>query len=271
MIMLLNPAGKKKSKRRKSFKRRGGWRCRFTKKCSRIKRRKSRKSRVRSTALGGALSFQAMPAVGLPSSSAGVEKKVLGYMGVPIAANGKRRRKARNYSSWLPAYRNSGIVAASTQAFSPSLILKTVPVVGGFLSARLVSGLLARQRFVPNFLKAGMGNIVLDLFSTGLVFAGSRFVIPRAAVPMLLGGGIYSATKAVYKYILPMLRFTPLKGLADYLTVGNAAGAVPLNGYEEYTGVADYDDNNAVNSYDDDDGGLDDFASVTDAELEDSE
>jgi hypothetical protein len=265
MIMLLNPGkskAKKARKRAKYSKSRGGWRCRITKKCYRSKRKGKGGSKKSKSIFAGPLSITGGITSSSPAAAAESYTKQsypsMGYMG--IAANPRRRRgrngrrRSRNYSTWLPSYRNpSAIVSSATRGFQPSVLLRTVPVVGGFLSARLVSELLARQSFVPNFLRSGMGNIVLDLLSTGLVFAGSRIVVRGAAVPMLLGGSIYAATKAIYKYVLPALRFTPLRGLADYLTVGGAAGARPLMGYEEYTGVAGYEDNNAVGFIGDDD------------------
>jgi hypothetical protein len=253
MIMLLNPGKSKKSKKRrvKYVKRRGGWRCRSVKKCYRSKR-SARAGKSKSIFKGPLTITAGYTGASAPAAAEAYAKQSYPSMASnPRGRRGRRgrHRRSRNYSTWLPSYRNPGFAATATRGFEPNVLLKTVPVVGGFLSTRLVSELLARQAFVPNVLRTGIGNIVLDMLSTGLVFTGSCVVVRGAAVPMLLGGSIYTATKAIYKYVLPALRFTPLKGLADYLTVGNAAAARPLMGYEDYAGVAGDDD---LDGYDDD-------------------
>jgi hypothetical protein len=105
-------------------------------------------------------------------------------------------------------------------------------------------------KFVPlEMLKTTPGNYVTGLLGAGLLGMVARMVTPKLAGPVFFGGVLDVVMRATNQYVLPMLRLTPLKGLADYLTVGNAAAARPLMGYEDYTGVADYENNNAVGDY----------------------
>ena len=156
--------------------------------------------------------------------------------------NGRRRR--RRNTSWVPAYARNGIVADSTSAFSVSKLSGAAPIVGGFLGARLVSDFISRQGFLPSFLRSGPGNILVDLVGAGLVTGLAKVGAPSYTRAAKVGGSVFVMTKIIWKYVMPMVAFTPLKGLADYLTVGGAAGARPLMGLsdDELDGLAgDYD------------------------------
>jgi hypothetical protein len=237
MIMLLNPG--KKRKRRKSFRRRGGWSCRMVKHCRR--RKKSTRAYFgRAARLSAKTS--AIPFAG---------------GSIPVAANrgGRRRRrrnssfnyrrKHRNYSHWIPAYRNpQGIIGASTRAFDLNLVKSAIPVIGGVIGARFVTEKLAGIGAVPSFLKSGIGGYVLSLVGAGLAYTGAKLALPKYANSVLFGGSIYVMSQVLSRYVFPMFGYTPmLTGMDSYLTVSDAARARPLNGFlgdDEMDGLGDY-------------------------------
>lgn len=247
MIMLLNPS-KRKSK---SFKR-GGWRCRITKKCYRAKPRKRRGSRRRRSPLESGFAGHRKSYVA-PSSSSSSDP--WGY--IPQAANGRRRRRrGRNASFnyrrkrsrntyWVPAFaRNpSGVIGASTKAFDTHLIKSALPVIGGIITTRIITEKLAGLGFVPSMLKSGVGGYVLSLFGAGVSYVGAKAVAPKYARSVLMGGAIYTMTQVLSRYVFPMLGFSPmLTGMGSYLTVSDARNARPLSGLESYLTVADAKD-----------------------------
>jgi hypothetical protein len=228
MIMLLNPG--KKRKRRRSFRRRGGWSCRMVKSCHR--RKKS------SRAFFGRARRLAAKTSAIPFSGGSI----------PVAANRRRRRRARNasfnyrrhrrnYSHWIPAYRNpgSGVLGATTTAFNANLIKSALPVIGGVISARFVTEKLAGVSALPSFLKSGIGSYALALVGAGLSYVGTRAVMPKYARAVLFGGSIYVMTQVMNRYVFPKLGFSPmLTGMGSYLTVSDAQHARPLDGLEDY-------------------------------------
>jgi hypothetical protein len=160
----------------------------------------------------------------------------------------------------------AGTLGSVTSGFNLGLLKTGGLVVAGSIGNNWLTKQLIR--LVPlGMLKTTPGNYVTGLLGAGLLGMVARMITPKLAGPVFFGGVLDVVMRATNQYILPMLRLTPLKGLADYLTVGgaagarplmgmedylsvgNAAGARPLMGYEEYTGVAGYEDNNAVGDY----------------------
>lgn len=262
MIMLLNP-GKKKAKRRKS--RKAKW-CRVGVVRKRASAARSKYMRalagIRASCGRVRLRRKRRAKTAAAYTSAQARKSEAAYASKGMFSNPRKRRRkarkgrrrARNGVTWVPAFaRNPGAITGQlTKGFDLSTIKKTVPVIGGFFSAKLVSDLIAAQGFVPAFLKSGVGRTGLDLLSVGLVYSGAKAVgskvgiVGRNANNLLNGGGVYVMTKVIYNHVLPLLRYTPLKGLADYLTVSGAASAQPLGAFGELgccdNGIADYND-----------------------------
>lgn len=171
-----------------------------------------------------------------------------------VAANGRRRRrrnrrvgfnyrpKRRNKSTYFPAMsmNPSGIVRSATMAFDRRTITNTLPLLGGFLFNRYLTATIAG--LLPNalsFMKSGLGAQGLGLISASLMSAGLKMVAPRYAGDALKGGVIQVVTSVAQQYVLPMIGFSPMAGMGDYLTVGDAARARPLMGLGDYLTVGD--------------------------------
>lgn len=98
--------------------------------------------------------------------------------------------------------------------------------------------------FIPSFLKTSPGNYILGLINAGLAFMAAKRFAPSQAQAMLFGFALDPITRAVNRYVIPALKLTPLKGLAEYLTPAGAAFGVshPLFGLadDEMDGLNDY-------------------------------
>lgn len=161
-------------------------------------------------------------------------------------------RRRRNGSSWIPAYANpSAIMSAARSGFDVNKIKAALPVVGGFFGYRYVHSFLANLGFVPSFLKTGIGDTVLRLLSAGAMSAAVGLVARQYAGPVLLGSVIDVVRRVADQYLMPILSYTPLAGLADlsdlgddeldgmeYFSVENFDDAQPLSGMGDYLTVA---------------------------------
>jgi len=183
----------------------------------------------------------------------------------------KSRRLARNSRrtrrfSYRKTRRNSGFsgtLGSVTSGFNIGLLKTGGLVVAGSIGNNWLTKQLIR--LIPiSILQTTPGNYITGLLGAGILGLIARTATPSLAAPVFFGGVLDVVMRATNQYVLPMLRLTPLKGLADYLTVGNAASARPLMGmedyltvgnaadarplmgYEEYTGVDGYDDNNVI-------------------------
>lgn len=137
---------------------------------------------------------------------------------------GKRRRARNGFSSAL-----GGV----TSGFNLGLIKNGALVVAGAVGNNFLTKQLSR--IVPvNFLKTSPGNYVTGLLASGILGMVAKFVTPKYAPVFFFGGVLDVVMRAVNQYVLPLAKLSPLKGLADYLTPGNARGAVPLNGIDDY-------------------------------------
>jgi hypothetical protein len=175
---------------------------------------------------------------------------------IPSFRNGRGRRHRRNAtfnygasytrrndggSTWLPAFRNPywvpryatnpGFVGALTKPFQPKLLLGMTPYVGGALGNAILSTWLRNLGFMPQMLKSGIGGSVVNLASAGLLGAGVGMISPRLAGPVFMGGVVDAVISVVNEYLKPMLGLKGCAGCGDYLTPGNAAGALPLGDY----------------------------------------
>lgn len=131
------------------------------------------------------------------------------------------------------------LVSNATAAFKPAVLGSTLPVIGGFLGAKIVGNLLAS--YIPvSMLKTEPGSYVPSLIGGGIAASLVGMINRKYVGPMILGSAIFVMTKAMYKYILPRLGFTPLlQGMDDYLTVGDASRATPLGYLGDYLTVGD--------------------------------
>lgn len=112
-----------------------------------------------------------------------------------------------------------------------------LPVVGGVVGnvyiTRLLTGLIASR---ISFFAGNIGSLVLGLASAGILGAGVGMIAPKHSKQVLFGGLVEVMARAVNAYILPRITGM-LRGYdgMDYLTVNEAASAVPLNGMEYLT------------------------------------
>jgi hypothetical protein len=266
IAFLLNPGGRRRRRRRRNawrghkrahrlaalrgwHKRRRGGRAR--RRGGRARRRGSRRRcrtakyviagkvrtrcrRRRHKATGGRWNYDT-----LPTSTGGWS-----YPGGQVAANRRRRRRHRNTTwvpqyamnpSWVPQYAmNPGKLSFSSlkRGFSPSLWTRYVlPASAGFAGNYALLRYVGGFSFVPSFLSSGVGNLVLGLVTAGLLGGAASFV--GFGTPVFLGSVLGIGVRALDTYVWPKLAgvIPGLSGLADYLTVGDAAAARPLGCY----------------------------------------
>ena len=159
-------------------------------------------------------------------------------------ASHRRRRNGRSRFRYSRRrHRNPGlgsITGSMTSAFDVGLLQEGALIVGGSIGTNFLTKILVR--FVPvDFLKTSPGNYATELVAAGLLGGLTRKFMPRIAGPVFLGGILDVLMRATNQYIIPIIGLTPLKGLADYLTVGGAAGARPLMGLsDDMDGLRDY-------------------------------
>jgi hypothetical protein len=136
----------------------------------------------------------------------------------------------------------SSVTSGVGAAFDTKLLTNAGVVVGASYLNNFLTQKVVEMRFIPDMLKTSPGNYVIGLVNAGLAFMLSRRFAPAHASSILFGFALDPITRAVNKYVVPALRLTPLKGLADYLTPANAAGARPLFGLgdDEMDGLGDY-------------------------------
>lgn len=123
------------------------------------------------------------------------------------------RKRGRNYSTWLPAYRNpswvpayamnpgTGILKTVTAGFSPKLLAKSLPVIGGMFANSFLSGAISNR--LPAILAVGPGSYVTGLLSAGLLGAGTKILLPRFAGDVFFGGIIQVVSRAIDEFVRP--------------------------------------------------------------------
>lgn len=136
---------------------------------------------------------------------------------------GSRRRHGRN-----PSLSLSHPTSAITAGFKPSVLMDAGVLVGGALGNSFVSG--AASRYLPSMFQMGVGNYALGLATAGLLSAGVNMIAPRYASRVFQGAVLEVVMRAANQYIIPTAVST-VKGLEDYLTQPQAAGARPLGDY----------------------------------------
>lgn len=181
----------------------------------------------------------------LPTSTGGWR-----YPGGQIAANrhrrrySNRRRRHRNTywfpqmamnPSWVPQYAmNPGKLSLSSlkRGFSPRLwthyvIPASFGMAGNYALLRYIGGF----SFVPGFLASGIGNIGLGIVTASLLGVAGSFV--GMGTPFFVGAMLGMGVRALDTYFWPKVAgiIPGLSGLADYLTVSDAANARPLGCY----------------------------------------
>jgi hypothetical protein len=157
--------------------------------------------------------------------------------------NGRRRhRRNRRGHRRNPSFSLSGVQSGVGAAFDTKLLTNAGIVVGASYLNNFLTQKVVEMRFIPSMLKTSPGNYVIGLVNAGLAFMLSRRFAPAHSASILFGFALDPITRAVNKYVVPALRLTPLKGLADYLTPADAAGARPLFGLgdDEMDGLGDY-------------------------------
>lgn len=287
MITLLNPPRKGKNKRKKGrgkSKRLPGllkWACRkdFDKKiASALKKCNSRKTKLEKARLAkiekrsrkAAKRASKRPLLGsstLGSSSFFAPAETssrYGPMGLSVSdaiglnpGRRSKRSRARNGSTWIPAFANpSAYVQDAKAGFSPNVLKAGVSVLVGVALNKVVSGFLQKQTWTPAFLDSGVGAVILKIATAGIGYAVTNKVMPQYAKGVLTGGMYDAVSTGFEAYLYPNLpasirpmhgfeglgdyltvgsaeRAVPLMGMGDYLSVGNAAGAVPLMGVDD--------------------------------------
>jgi len=270
MIMLLNPGTKKRKRRKYSgrARRRYGSRRRVSSRRRRMSAKARRRASRRSRA---ARRFKVLKGFVCSPSRARLQREkdvsrycrskrkskaskgwlapvassVAGTSSIPILSgtgfNPGRRRKGRNYSHWIPAYRNPSLTASLAAPFNTRLLMSTIPFVGGFMLNGFTSGLLASPGFVPAFLKSGWGSYITGLISAGVTASVVGVVSPASAGGALLGSVSQVAVRIFRDQVLPMFPGVAmaLTGLQDFLTVGDARRARKLHGMDDFLTVGD--------------------------------
>jgi hypothetical protein len=115
---------------------------------------------------------------------------------------------------------------AVTAGFNVGTLSKAAVVVSGALGNAWLSGFVGG--YMPGMLRSEPGNFITGLATAGLLSAGVGMVSPKFAGPIFFGGVLEVVTRAFKKYVGPMIG---LKGLGDYLSRSDAAGARPLGQY----------------------------------------
>jgi len=265
---LLNPRGKKRRSRkakRRTYKKRYARKRYARKKRVSMRRRLSgiRAYRHRRALIGGQAARKAIQALACgPRPYRTLKRlrkkcpvkgvaavmpatKIPGYIG-PYEKNRRRYRnprfkyRARNYSTWIPAYKNPSWVPSYAMnpnttftgklaaGFRPGVLISAVPVVGGAIGNAMLASYVTR--FLPGMLQTGFPNLLVGLATAGLLGAGIGMLAPRMGGPIFFGGVIEVVTRGVRSYILPTIEKVK-SGISDYLTVGDAAAARPLGCY----------------------------------------
>jgi len=206
----------------------------------------------------------------------GLRKKLGGIVGILksgrfpgiIAKNPRRRRRrlrsarrrARNYSHWIPSYRNPGytgrytmnpsnVLKSVTRGFNYRVVASALPVVGGALGNAVVSG--AVSGYLPSFLASGPGNLAVGLGTAGLLGAGAGMVSPKVGGAVFMGGVIEVLTRGIKRYILPAVGLSGMMGMgcAGMGCVGDYGSDLMLGSqipdYAQATGL----DNNGLGDY----------------------
>ncbi len=164
----------------------------------------------------------------------------------------RRRSKRKNYSHWIPAYRNpNGVLGVVTAGLSPKLLAALMPAAAGAIVNPMVSGWAATRDWMPSGLRTGAGKTVLNLMSAGVSGTLAGFVNRRWGVPVFIGGVFAALVEATNRYIVPAVTgiITPeqvaeveaqgdMKGLDDYLSVDDARRAQALGSYYSEYGDA---------------------------------
>lgn len=140
------------------------------------------------------------------------------YAENPRRKRGRRHRKgkSRNYSHWLPAYRNpswvpsyamnpgvSGIAGMATQAFSTKNLTHAGSVALGAVANSTVNGFVSP--YLPSVLRTGLGGVAFSLASAGVLSAVVGKVAPKFAGPVFFGGVFTAVHKIAKEYLLPAL------------------------------------------------------------------
>jgi len=154
----------------------------------------------------------------------------------PVSYNRRHRRRGRRRNPGLAIRGRMGQVFAG---FSPTVLMKALPVAGGAIGNAFLSGFLSSRLPLPGFLKAGPGAYVTSLASAGLLGAGVGMVAPRFGPSVFFGGVLETVIRAMNEFVVRRV-MSGLGGFGDYLTVGDAAAARPLYGLSGMGYTGDY-------------------------------
>lgn len=243
MIALLNPRRRRRKASKSSRRRRGVFKARRTRarrKCAGIVRRavealtcgKGAAKRWRSLRRRCRLPAR-VTSGGAPSHGGIAGIIAAGRAPGAIIHNRRRRRRSRNYSTWLPAYSSNPYWVPSyamnpngrpavLSGFKPSVLMGALPYAAGAIGNPILSGFISG--FMPDMLRRGWLNSLVQLASAGLLGAGAGMVRPAWASPVFMGG-VFQVVYGAFTQLLGGMR-----GFSDYLSVGDAAGARPLFG-----------------------------------------
>lgn len=138
----------------------------------------------------------------------------------------KYRNRRRNYSHWIPAYRNNpGIGSALTAGLNPALIKAAYPIAVGAFANEGLSNIVAGMSFVPSMMRSGAGRTVLSLITAagqGLAVGLSSGVAPKVikrswAGPVFIGGVVQALVQATREMVWPAMKTAlGLSGLNFY-------------------------------------------------------
>lgn len=151
-------------------------------------------------------------------------------------SRGRGRSRRRN-PYWVPRYAMNpvGALRSVVSGFSPRTLMEALPLAAGGLGNNLLTGFAARTLPIPEFLKSSPGNVLLSIVGAGLLGGGVGMVDKSVGAKVLLGGLVDALKKGADWFLVRMNIISGLgcgpACMADYLSVGDAAGARPLGNY----------------------------------------
>jgi hypothetical protein len=159
----------------------------------------------------------------------------------PEGVSFNRRRRRRRHNNPRRGRRHNPMTGVMA-GFDVGTLTKGGMVVGGMILTNVVTKQITN--FVPiSFLKTSPGNLVTELITAGLLGYGMRRVAPQFAGPVFFGGVLDVIKRAADKYVAPLIGGTLAGlGLGDYLSIGDARGAKPLNWLGEDNDLEGLDD-----------------------------
>ena len=145
--------------------------------------------------------------------------------------SGKRRVKRNRGGRRRSRNPGAGVLAAVRKPFNVTVLKSAAIMAAGAVGNTYLVNALKGFGFMPSMLTSGIGSYALGLGSAGLLSAGVNMVRPAWGGQVLAGAVMAEVARALKEIVLPKLG---LGYFGDYLTPGNAAGALPLGYFGDY-------------------------------------